>query len=81
VNVDVFSVNRGEMLLLEDRGTGWRPGKDIAGLVVPRAGQPLTSLRRPGNRRDLSPTGRRSYAVPLVRASQSYQLLKSTWLA
>jgi NADPH2:quinone reductase len=46
VAVDAFSVNRGEIFLLEHPPTGWRPGKDIAGRVVraaadgtgPRAG-------------------------------------------
>ena len=37
VKVDAFSVNRGEMYLLESRDPGWRPGKDIAGLVVQAA--------------------------------------------
>jgi NADPH:quinone reductase len=34
VKVEAFSVNRGEMFSLQDRGPGWRPGKDIAGVVV-----------------------------------------------
>jgi NADPH:quinone reductase len=50
VRVDAFSVNRGEMFLLEERGPGWRPGKDIAGVVEaaaadgtgPAAGQRVT---------------------------------------
>ena len=33
VRVDAFSVNRGEMFLLEERDPGWRPGKGIAGVV------------------------------------------------
>lgn len=33
VEVDVFSVNRGEIFKLE-AGTGWAPGKDVAGRVV-----------------------------------------------
>ncbi|BAJ28607.1 MULTISPECIES: zinc-binding dehydrogenase [Kitasatospora] len=37
VKVDAFSVNRGETFLLEDPPPGWRPGKDIAGLVVQAA--------------------------------------------
>ena len=37
MKVDAFSVNRGEMYLLENRDPGWRPGKDIAGLVVQAA--------------------------------------------
>ena len=50
MRVDAFSVNRGEMYLLEERGPGWQPGKDIAGVVVqaaadgtgPAAGQRVT---------------------------------------
>jgi NADPH:quinone reductase len=34
VRVEAFSVNRGETFLLEKPPAGWRPGKDIAGLVV-----------------------------------------------
>jgi NADPH:quinone reductase-like Zn-dependent oxidoreductase len=37
VEVEAFSVNRGETFLLEDPPTGWRPGKDIAGRVVQAA--------------------------------------------
>jgi NADPH2:quinone reductase len=37
VRVDAFSVNRGETFLLEQPPAGWRPGKDIAGLVVQAA--------------------------------------------
>lgn len=43
VKVEAFSVNRGETFLLEPEPpypapAGWRPGKDIAGLVVQGAG-------------------------------------------
>lgn len=38
MRVDAFSVNRGEMFLLEQRDPGWRPGKDIAGVVEAAAG-------------------------------------------
>jgi NADPH:quinone reductase len=34
VRVQAFSVNRGETFLLESPPDGWRPGKDVAGLVV-----------------------------------------------
>jgi len=34
VAVEAFSPNRGETFLLEDPPPGWRPGKDIAGIVV-----------------------------------------------
>ncbi|RPE34597.1 zinc-binding dehydrogenase [Kitasatospora cineracea] len=37
VKVDAFSVNRGETFLLEDPPPHWRPGKDVAGLVVQAA--------------------------------------------
>ena len=34
VAVDAYSVDRGETLLLERPRQGWRPGKDVAGVVV-----------------------------------------------
>jgi hypothetical protein len=34
IEVEAFSVNRGETFLLDHPEPGWRPGKDIAGLVV-----------------------------------------------
>ncbi len=37
VRVEAFSVNRGETFQLETDRPGWRPGKDIAGLVVQAA--------------------------------------------
>jgi NADPH:quinone reductase-like Zn-dependent oxidoreductase len=37
VRVEAFSVNRGETFLLEGPPAGWRPGKDVAGLVVQAA--------------------------------------------
>ena len=37
MQVEAFSVNRGETFLLEKPPTDWRPGKDIAGLVVQAA--------------------------------------------
>lgn len=37
VEVDAFSINRGETLLLEQPRAGWRPGKDVAGIVVQAA--------------------------------------------
>jgi NADPH2:quinone reductase len=46
VEVDAFSVNRGELFLLEDPRTGWRPGQDIAGTVVAStAGAPAVGTR------------------------------------
>jgi NADPH2:quinone reductase len=37
IRVEAFSVNRGETFLLERPPAGWRPGKDVAGLVVQAA--------------------------------------------
>lgn len=37
VEVKAFSLNRGEMALLAIRPEGWRPGQDIAGVVVQAA--------------------------------------------
>src|SRR5205085_4770930 len=34
VEVHAFSLNRGELALLANRPEGWRPGQDIAGIVV-----------------------------------------------
>jgi NADPH2:quinone reductase len=34
IRVEAFSVNRGETFQLETDRPGWRPGKDVAGLVV-----------------------------------------------
>ncbi|MEC3977525.1 zinc-binding dehydrogenase [Amycolatopsis sp. H20-H5] len=52
VAVRSFSVNRGELSLIERRPDGWRPGQDIAGVVVreaatgagPRLGDRVTGL-------------------------------------
>lgn len=38
VSVEAYSVNRGEIFLLDSPVAGWRPGKDIAGTVVVAAG-------------------------------------------
>jgi len=37
IRVEAFSANRGETFLLENPPAGWRPGKDVAGLVVKAA--------------------------------------------
>jgi len=37
VQVHAFSLNRGELRLLETRPEGWRPGQDIAGVVLRQA--------------------------------------------
>ena len=34
VEIHAFAVNRGELLLLRIRPAGWRPGQDVAGVVV-----------------------------------------------
>lgn len=34
LEVEAFSINRGEMFLLQNPLPGWRPGKDIAGRVI-----------------------------------------------
>ena len=52
VEVDAFSVNRGELALLASRPDGWRPGQDLAGRVIvpagdgtgPQAGQRIVGL-------------------------------------
>src|SRR5690349_15413039 len=38
VAVHAFSLNRGEMRLFQVRPEGWRPGQDIAGIVLRAAG-------------------------------------------
>jgi NADPH:quinone reductase-like Zn-dependent oxidoreductase len=37
VDVRAFSVNYGETILIRERPDGWRPGQDVAGIVVRRA--------------------------------------------
>lgn len=37
IRVEAFSINRGETFLLEQPPVDWRPGKDVAGLVVEAA--------------------------------------------
>jgi NADPH:quinone reductase-like Zn-dependent oxidoreductase len=37
INVEAFSVNRGELFLLADPRPNWRPGQDVAGTVVKSA--------------------------------------------
>jgi NADPH:quinone reductase len=44
VAVQAFSLNRGELALLKSRPEGWRPGQDIAGIVV----QPAADGSGPG---------------------------------
>ncbi|WP_371501926.1 zinc-binding dehydrogenase [Kitasatospora sp. NBC_00374] len=52
IKVEAFSVNRGETFQLEHPAPGWRPGKDIAGLVVQQAADgsgPATGRRVVGH--------------------------------
>lgn len=52
VEVRAFSLNRGELRLLQVRAEGWRPGQDISGVVVqpaadgsgPKAGERVVAL-------------------------------------
>ncbi len=52
VEVCAFSLNRGELRLMQTRAEGWRPGQDIAGVVVqaaadgtgPKAGARVVAL-------------------------------------
>ena len=52
VEVRAFSLNRGELRLMQTRAEGWRPGQDIAGVVVqaaadgtgPKAGARVVAL-------------------------------------
>jgi NADPH2:quinone reductase len=37
IEVHAFSLNRGELSLLANRPAGWRPGQDIAGVVIQHA--------------------------------------------
>lgn len=39
VEVQAFALNRGELALLASRPAGWRPGQDVAGVVVQAAAQ------------------------------------------
>ena len=48
VEVRAFSLNRGELRLMQTRPEGWRPGQDISGVVVKRAangGGPVVGTR------------------------------------
>ncbi len=48
IDVKAFAMNRGELTLLAVRPTGWRPGQDIAGIVVRGASD--GSGPKPGDR-------------------------------
>ncbi len=44
VEVRAFSLNRGELRLMQTRPEGWRPGQDISGVVLQAAANGLGSL-------------------------------------
>src|ERR1700751_737195 len=48
VEVRAFSLNRGELRLMQTRPEGWRPGQDIAGVVLQQAAD--GSGPKPGTR-------------------------------
>ncbi|RAG87484.1 alcohol dehydrogenase [Streptacidiphilus pinicola] len=70
VKVDAYSVNRGETFLLESPPAGWRPGKDVAGLVV----QPAADGSGPG-------IGRRVVAHPPAAGWAEYVAVPTSSLA
>ena len=70
VKVDAYSVNRGETFLLENPPAGWRPGKDVAGLVV----QPAADGSGPG-------IGRRVVAHPPAAGWAEYVAVPTSSLA
>lgn len=49
VEVAAYSVNRGETFLLDSPAGGWRPGKDLAGLVVAAAADGSGPPQEPGS--------------------------------
>lgn len=49
VQVEAFSINRGETFLLDRPVPGWRPGKDVAGTVVVGAGSVRAGQRVVGH--------------------------------
>jgi NADPH:quinone reductase-like Zn-dependent oxidoreductase len=76
VAVEAFSPNRGETFLLEDPRPGWRPGKDVAGVVVrpaedgdgPKVGQRVVAHPESGGwaERVAVPTNRLAPLPPTV---------------
>ena len=56
VKIDAFSLNRGELKLLQMRSPGWRPGQDVAGTILraaadgsgPPVGTPIVGLTEQG---------------------------------
>ncbi|HEY1669900.1 MAG TPA: zinc-binding dehydrogenase [Trebonia sp.] len=72
IEVEAFSVNRGETFLLENPPDGWRPGKDIAGLVVEAAADGTGP--RPGTRVIGHPPSRGWAERAAVRASSLAEL-------
>ncbi|MDH6119434.1 zinc-binding dehydrogenase [Kitasatospora sp. GAS204B] len=70
VKVEAYSVNRGETFVLERPPAGWRPGKDVAGLVV----QAAPDGSGP-------PVGRRVVAHPPALGWAEYVAVPTTALA
>jgi NADPH:quinone reductase-like Zn-dependent oxidoreductase len=72
IEVEAFSVNRGETFLLENPPDGWRPGKDIAGRVVQAAADGTGP--QPGTRVVGHPPSRGWAERAAVRASSLAEL-------
>jgi NADPH2:quinone reductase len=68
IEVKAFSINRGELSLMNSRPAGWRPGQDVAGVVVrpakngqgPQEGERVAALLEGGGWAEYA-------AVPLER--------------
>lgn len=84
VAVRAFSVNRGELALLQTRTGGWRPGQDIAGVIVepaadgtgPAAGTRVAALAEQAGWAELAavPAGRLAALPPEVSTEHAAAL-------
>lgn len=84
VAVRAFSVNRGELALLQTRTGGWRPGQDIAGVIVepaadgtgPAAGTRVAALAEQAGWAELAavPVGRLAALPPEVSTEHAAAL-------